>query len=189
MDATKPGKTMPDTSARPVVITHRPMVQDPMVKSDDSATELSEPKSSEASSKISVQSHGEKVIQPDAALKKSNQPVPSDDSEPEKPQPEPEPKDNSQSAVVDAVADEAEASITKKDGQSTEAETAQQEHLQKLTVSKTYFLPLGQVSRRRNRRAALIIIVFLVLAAGSYWALDSQVISNNIKLPYHFIKN
>lgn len=62
MDVSKPGNVPADASARPLIVSHRPMVQDPMMKSDkgiselDSAEEVTEVKSSPTS--------GEKVIKP-----------------------------------------------------------------------------------------------------------------------------
>lgn len=63
MDVAKPGNVAADASARPVIVTHRPMVKDPMVKSDDDVSEL-EPTEETAKDAKSAPTSGEKVIQP-----------------------------------------------------------------------------------------------------------------------------
>ncbi len=62
MDVSKPGKVAADASARPVIVSHRPMIQDPMVKPEEisefeTTTKTgNEPKSAPTS--------GEKVVKP-----------------------------------------------------------------------------------------------------------------------------
>ena len=48
MDVAKPGKTAPDASARPLIITHQPMVKDPMMSEPKPAATDLEPKEAEA---------------------------------------------------------------------------------------------------------------------------------------------
>jgi hypothetical protein len=38
-DVAKPGKSAPDATARPVIVGHKPMIQDPMVNASDTGTE------------------------------------------------------------------------------------------------------------------------------------------------------
>ncbi len=193
MDVSKPGKVLPDASARPVIITHRPMVQDPMVKSDD--TNDAPAQSSDNNIPISSGAHGNKVIKPvseslEAAEEKKS------DSDPESESPvadqdkDTESDNSAEAAIVEAVADQAQPGVNKKDGHQTEEDKAKAEHLQKLVATKTYFLPIGQVARRRNRRAVIIFLsVLLLTAAGGYAAVDSGIIKTNVKLPIDLIKN
>ncbi|HSX24156.1 MAG TPA: hypothetical protein VLE74_03590, partial [Candidatus Saccharimonadales bacterium] len=60
MDVNKPGESTPDTSSRPVIVTHRPMVQDPMMvgKTEKKADE--EP----AAEPAKPVSRADKTIQP-----------------------------------------------------------------------------------------------------------------------------
>lgn len=41
-DVAKPGKAAPNTGSRPIIVTHKPMVQDPMVKDKDDKTDPEE---------------------------------------------------------------------------------------------------------------------------------------------------
>lgn len=206
MDVSKPGKTAPDNSSRPVIISHRPIVQDPMVKTDV-------PSAVEASVVVEEKpvSHGEKIIQPITALATEPSPTPepdakteqsepavqdaSKDSETEKidsPPPEPSStEDDNSEAVVEAVAGQADIVSKKKQTELTEADKAKQEALQKLIVDKKYFLPIGQQQHRRNTRTALVGILFIILLAvgGLYALIDAGLISVPFELPINLINN
>lgn len=206
MDIAKPGKSLPDNSARPVIVTHRPMVQDPMVKSD---VAKDKPESSAGTSKflnVDTLPRDKKVIQPVGEL-----PEPKEQQPPEQDRPintdkteiqdnngeadqnftEPDISklDTTEAAVVAAVASQAQ-SRGKKNGEPDERDKAKEAHLKKLVADKTYFVTIGQVSRRRNRRAAAIFAVFLIIfLAGAYATVDAGLIATNIELPIDLIKN
>lgn len=187
IDVAKPGKTAPDTTARPVIITHRPMVQDPMVKSEEKADEPTDTKADSSKTKVATGSHGDKVIQPVSMSPDAETAEPEDKADEETPSPDAEA--SSEAAVVDAVVQQTEAT-GKKNGELTEEDKAKEEHLQKLIADKTYFVSVGQVARRRNRRASVVVILLIVvLAAGGYLALDAGVIHSTIKLPVDLIHN
>lgn len=195
MDVAKPGKSMPDLSARPVIVSHRPMVQDPMVKSEAKTEEPVEPVKQESeagTTEESVPSYEKKVIKPIS----EPEPAEPDESAAEdatvdatKETDEPEPASD-EAAVVEAVASQAQSRNGKKDGEPSEQDKANQEHFKKLIADKTYFVSVGQAGRRRNRRTAVILSVFLVLAlTGAYAAVDAGIIAANIELPVDLIKN
>lgn len=63
MDVSKPGKVAADASARPVIVSHRPIVQDPMVKPETEVSEF-EPVQSDTTEPKSAPTSGEKVVEP-----------------------------------------------------------------------------------------------------------------------------
>ena len=63
MDVSKPGKVAADATARPVIVGHRSIVQDPMVKPETDVSELEPKKDDEVKTK-SAPTSGEKVIEP-----------------------------------------------------------------------------------------------------------------------------
>lgn len=200
MDVSKPGESVPDISARPVLVTRRPMVQDPMVKDDKKPEEEPVIESEQPKEELTVR--GGKVIKPLSEQKEADSSNESDekeetaaegeektDPEPAKPEKTEEEKTQAEeAAVVDAVADQAELKGKKKEGELNPDEKAKQEALQKLITDKKYFVPVGQVSRRRNRRTLLVFVVFLLLLAGTYLAFDAEVIKTNVTLPVDLIK-
>jgi hypothetical protein len=168
MDISKPGKTSPDTSGRPVLVTHRPIVQDPMVNQPDAeeAQYTAEPKKE-------VVSHTTKVLQPvDTTLKR-------DDTEEAKPaNDETESED---SAVVDAVVEKAATDTKLREGELSPEDKAKKEKIEKLIADKTYFVPIGQAARRRNRRVALIIGIITTLLITIFMLASLSI----IKLPFN----
>lgn len=203
MDVAKPGKSAPDTSARPVLVTHRPMVQDPMVKDDPKADSSSEAlakgedqTADDTKSKPEPTTHGEKVISPvsdPTVAEATEEPKPEPAEVPEpvetaKPEKSAEETRAEEAAVVDAVADQA-TSDKRKQNELTDEEKAKQEAIQKLITEKKYFVPVGQVSHRRNQRLAIVFLVLVILLAGAYIAIDAGVIDIGVKLPLELIKN
>lgn len=190
MDVSKPGKSMPDLSARPVIVTHRPMVQDPMVKSEVKTEEpvvAEETETKADETEDSSPSREKKVIKP------ISEPVESSETtevEPKKDESTEEETAAAEAAVVEAVASQAQSRSGIKSGELSEQDKAKQEHINKLIEEKTYFVSTGQASQRRNRRtAAVLFVLTLVIIAGGYAAIDSGVISANIELPIDLIKN
>lgn len=175
MDIAKPGNTAPDTTSRPVLVTHRPMVQDPMVNQTKKDDDESEGESKQ------ITTHGSKTLQPvDTSLKR-------DDSEAAKQTSNPDSESKKEEAVIDAVVGQAESK--QKQGELSGEEKAKQEHVQKLINDKTYFVSIGQVAKRRNRQMYVILLVLILAVMGVYVAIDAGFIKTSIKLPVDFIKN
>ena len=201
MDVSKPGQSSPDISARPVVITHHPMVQDPMVKENE------KPENNKAviaeESKQEPAMHSEKIIKPvsedvdaeqpsvdevtrDDDAKSTAQTSEKEDLETEETKQEAEQAE--QSAVVDAVTDQ--ATIDRKNkNELSDAEKAKQEQVQKLIAEKKYFVPIAQVSHRRNQRTTIILVMLIVIVAGVYLAMDAGVLDVGFDVPYDLIQN
>lgn len=205
MDITPPGESEPETSSRPVLVTHRPMVLDPMVKDDAKEVVDIEEKTPEE-----PVVHGEKVIKP---LSESEAAAPDESEESESDEPAKEESSSSaeateddgssgdkgdlssealakeEAAIVEAVADQATEDKKKKNKTSDE-EKALQETVQKHIADKKYFVPIGKATRRRKNRRALVVLFLLILVtAGGYAAIDAGYIKTDIKLPIDIIKN
>ena len=194
MDVSKPGKTAPSTTAKPVIVGHKPLLQqDPMV--NPSGAEDKEEINTEAS-------HAAKVIEPPTEAEQAPQTDEAEQTEavetptePEKteeqtpalePAKETEPAEDN-SAVVDAVAEQANAK--KKTDELSQEEKKKQEAVAKLIEEKTYFVPIKIASRKRNARATIFILIVLLLLVGVYLAADAGIISLPFKLPIHIIPN
>jgi hypothetical protein len=242
MDVSKPGKTTPAATSKPVILGHK-MMKDPMVSK--SGAEGAE-KSAEPST--APLPRGGKVIKPititeDGELKQdvaAEEPVPvtkADDAmaavvkeepaietapvvsqeasaeepakeEPAKPSTPPEEPESTtdatspdatladkkektpgaeDSAVVDAVADQVGAK-KKQQTQETEEEKQRRENIEKLIAEKKYFVPTGQVTKKRHTQWAMVALLLLVLIAAAIFAIDAEVVDVGIKLPFDLIK-
>ncbi len=221
MDVAKPGKSTPDTSARPVIVTHRPMVQDPTLKDDGSKVAAG---TGIANADVAPSARTSKTINPvsedaaetpaegleaeaseaqpgssappDSAMETTKETVTSDaESQPDPPADEEtkpaEQSDTAQgeeAALVDAVADQATAD-KKKQNQLSDEEKAQKEAIKKLVAEKKYFVPVGQVSHRRNQRLLIIFAVLVVVLIGGYLAVDAGLIDLGVDVPVSLISN
>lgn len=201
IDVTKPGQSAPDASARPIIVSHRPIVKDPMV----SAGGKTDPDTSSAIELVEGPStiHAGNNIEPSAELKaqteaqaktknppvttdkpKSDSAVKSEDSKKEDEAPK-----SSDAAAVETVAGETQ---TKKETEKLEAEEkAKQEALEKLIESKQYFVPIGQAKKASSSRVAVVLLIVIILAAvGFDLAVDAGLIKTDLFVPpIDLIKN
>jgi hypothetical protein len=175
-DVAKPGKTAPDQTSRPIIVGHGARIkQDPMVS--DSST--SQPDKEETKITESKAVH-EKVVAPiDEVVDSKTKDEPKEEP---KPEPEPKPEDKpSDAAVVEAVVEQAGKKKPKdaKTDELSEEEKARRKHIEKLVANKTYFLPIGQITRKKNARNSLIAIVLLavVLGGAAYFAYSQGLIN------------
>ncbi len=199
MDVSRPGKAAPDSSSRPVIVTHRPMVQDPMVKDKD------ESKEPEDETKKTM-SYGNKVIAPlseesnteDSKTAvdetktevKETEDKPEETTKEEKPATSPEDIETKPSsdqtgeeeAVVDATAEQVK---TNKKPELSAEEKKRQEAIQKLVNEKKYVLPIGQFTKRRNNRRAVLILVLVAVVAfmAADLLIDANIIQTSINPP------
>lgn len=178
MDVSKPGNSAPDTSARPVIVTHKPTVQDPMVKTEQPAEE--EPKAAEETTQV----HN-KVIQP---LTEQPSKDAKDEEKPKAEKSSAEKEADKEAAVVDAVAEQADLGPKNKNAGPSEEEKKKQEALAKMITDKKYFVPIGQVAHRRNQRTLVVALILLIALAGAYLAIDAELLNLNIDLPFELIK-
>ncbi len=167
MDVAKPGKTPPDSTSRPVIVGHKPLVkQDPMVNgSSDGKTETKE-------EPITV--HTGKVVQPPDAEQDKEEPAADspkleDNSETEKKEEQSATEKDSDSkdpATEDSIAEQSD--LKKKDQGPSEEEIKKQEEIQKLIEEKKYFIPIKVASHKRNARWSVVVLILIVAMAGVY---------------------
>jgi len=69
---------------------------------------------------------------------------------------------------------------------------AENEKVNKLIVSKEYFLPIkksrSKASGHHHTKLVWVLLLIAILV-GAYVAIDAQLVKNDIKLPYHVFKN
>lgn len=192
MDVATSGNNTPDTSARPVIVGHKPMVKDPMVKLEDKeeitltkqpeieqaihttktiqplTVTVDEPEKTETDPEVA-----EQPVTPDTAETTANASTGTETQEESSEEPQGDSATSNESAEVDALAEQAEAANRAK-GEPSEEQKKQQELFQKLIAEKKYFVPIGQVTRRRKNRQAAIVLVLLIVAAGAGFYLHQK---------------
>lgn len=187
MDVAKPGSAAASPTSRPVIIGHGPMMKDPMVTPDAENNDMDMDKadtSRKAKDEASTdaQLHG-KTIQPDAnatEAESSELPEPAesnsvDDAPEQAVADEDTDIDITNEAVVDAVVGQAGQ---KKHPEVSEEEKAEQARLQQLIADKTYALPIGAITKRRNRKIVLVfVVIVLMLLLVLNFVLDAQLIT------------
>jgi hypothetical protein len=95
--------------------------------------------------------------------------------------------DDEDSAVINAVADQAVASKNQKKEDKELLE--RQQRVAKLIQDKTYFVPIKQASKaRKGRWLTGIIVALLVLLVGGYAAVDAGIVKPGFDVPIHFLK-
>lgn len=186
-DVAKPGKSAPSATARPIIVGHKMLQNDPMVNGE---TNQDQPKPAEE--KPAEPGRTGKIIEPpkaEIAADEKLSDIKADDTTTAKVEATPEEKSAAEdAAIVDAVAEQASSS-RKKDGELSEDEKKHQEEIQKLIEDKTYFVPIKLASHKRNARWGWAVFILLLLAAGGYLAVDAGLVSTNIELPIDLIKN
>lgn len=182
MDVSKPGQSAASSTSRPIIVGHKPVLQqDPMV----SAAEVTEtPPASDEAPKVKVTR--EKVLKPLNETKEAaDAPV---EDKVEKPKEEPEQTEAgskvpeiSSSAAVDALA--SEVSAKREAEQASEEDIKQQAHLEELVQSRKYFVPLGEVSRKRNIHILflLLFMIFVLLPVGLNFVIDAELLDIGIE--------
>lgn len=199
MDVSKPGKTAADATARPIIIGHGSMAQDPMVNPAENKNPDA-PEKKPDSEAIPV---GKKIILPISEQEKSAEEIkettPEQAEEPKtpdaeaKPEAEPEPAEpqetsgesSSDSAVVDAVADQVDV---KKQELADEEDKKKQEAINKLVSDKKYFVPIGKAHKKSRNFTATFILLVLVVVIGVVLAIDAGLLDIGVDLPIDLIK-
>lgn len=193
-DVAKPGTSAPSSSAKPIIVTNRPVLQDPMMVADDNKPEAANPTPV-------VSPSTKKKIEPlhpaaDTALemKTEPQPAPASAAEPNTNETvTPTPKAN-----IDLNTEPSESETTAGDKKKPETDEALQKkaaeraaELETLTESRKYYLPINQIEKRKNKRYAILGACFIVLL-GVAWAdvaLDAGLITiPGITAPTHLFK-
>jgi hypothetical protein len=212
IDVAKPGTSAPSTSGKPVIVTNRPMLKDPMVvdkqpthsKPAESAT-TAEPENTDPelltaveakkvdAPKETIADTPESKTQPTDEVDLSKKEEKADAQKPGQP-------DTKTAAQADSAegADETageEATAVKSDAQQEAEAAAIAEHdaaTQKLIDDKQYFLPINAIEKRKSKRFVALGIVLSVLLALAWVdiALDAGLVHiNGVKPVTHFFSN
>lgn len=204
-DVAKPGKTPAEASSRPIIVTHKPMIEDPMVsKKTAPEIESDEKPSVEPESKptTEVVSHGEKILAPlhDAG---DEEPKTTEEKPAEEPietavtaeteQADTETNSESADSTANDINSAAEEIDQKKAQQEAESKASKEEleiqdKVTKLIEEKKYFVKVGETHHKRQSKSAGVILLFLFLVLiGTYIAIDVGLIKTNFQLPYDLL--
>lgn len=204
-DVAKPGKSGPSPTSKPVIVGHKSMIEDPMVKKDsipvtDAGSNEAADNTQPTSEKPELSPHEAKTVMPlSDAEKVEEKPAATaeDETKPTEPvseaAPAPaEPTENQEAAVSDSVPDEPEKTPkpTDKDAKAAEEEKARQEAIQKLIESKQYVVHVGESHHRKSRKGVIIVLlVLLLVVVGADLAVDAGYIDVGFKPPVDLIKD
>lgn len=205
-DVAKPGKSVPSSSAKPIIVTNRPVLKDPMVVEEDGEVSASaaDSESARSPSLPSAKVHIEPLSSQKSDADDASAPPPEESDKAEEPAAEggdEVKKDEKTTAepdlseVDDGAAEPSAKNIAKKAEEDEEAElkkaAERAEELDKLAESRKFYLPINQVEKRRTKRYVLLGVVFIVIL-GLAWAdvaLDAGIITiPGVKAPTHFFK-
>lgn len=197
-DVAKPGATRASATSRPVIVKHATLLKDPMMASSN-PSQLEEKESKDtASSKAnneSVSRRASTIDPPDdttdtAANKKedttdtaSEAVAVSKETSPENSEPTKTNNSSINTAAVDVLANEV---VKQKELQKEDKEKLKliQKHIQ----DRTYFVPIGQLSKRRAKIHSIILFFVLVLLIAGYLAVDYGLILQDIALPFELFR-
>lgn len=217
-DVARPGKSMPSASSRPVIVTYKPNVSDPMVspknseKSDnDETTDDDGPSAGEgadmvmaAPKKGRIEPLHTDIVPDNGQLEESEEKEAKDEdndissAEGTKDQSAIEEnevqKPSDEDEASDEISDMAAEATTKKQVQNEAAKqeveaTKKQAEVDALINNKQFFVPINAVQKRRSMKLVVILFVIIfVAAAGFIAALDAELLDIGIKPPTDFIQ-
>jgi hypothetical protein len=187
MDIQKAGEAAPDSSGRPIIVTHRPMLQDPMMAPAGEAASSETKKEDDKQPLSQSMTSSAKTIEPPKGSettedKKTAEAAPEPEAEEVPEEKSPEVTDsiapNEETAVVDAVIASAGNGSEKSETQKQEDEDAKHKQaVQVLVDSKKYFAPIGQVSRRKHNRRVITWVALLIVVAVSVFVVYTGIVS------------
>lgn len=212
-DINKPGKTAPNSSSRPLIVSQRPILHDPMVSTDPDGTTSSQSNLSKAVKHTpSLPSERPKVV-PVKVQENGSEHEPINQASGQYNNTQEETENNStRTSKTKAVKDSSGESVEPLDDEDNnsdietpekqaaadrqatkehEAEKAKLEAIDQLTKDKKYYVSIGKVKRRRgNRRALVVLILVIVLSLVAVDLLiDAGIIRTSFKAPIHIFNN
>ncbi|MDZ7744696.1 MAG: hypothetical protein U5K77_02975 [Candidatus Saccharibacteria bacterium] len=196
-DVSKPGKKAPSSTSRPLISSHGPMLQDPMVNQTNVDTKDKDDTPKTTSKKVITPLEDTKPKKKANTSEAKSEPEESKTSntvETDKPsdkssgnnQPETKPRAVSEpstkqadEATVDIIAQQA---IKDKNGGISPEDLERQNALEKHIEDKTYFVPIGQVAKRRNKRLLIFMLIALLLVAvaAGFFAAQTEILTIDI---------
>ena len=144
-DVAEPGKSAATATSKPVLVSNRPLIKDPMVVEDDA--------NDDAKQSPAITKGSSKKIQP---LDSSPKPLDDEESVPVEPPSEAEKETETEEQLKPKKLEDNEA-----------AEAARQAerdaNLQKIVEAKTYYLPINTVEKRKTKRFVVLGILLSIL--------------------------
>lgn len=186
MDVTKPGKSAPSATAKPIIVGHGPMVQDPMVTSDTSAEAVA-PAAEEIEAPVVVASPSasKKIISPISEEKAEPTEVPEVIVDTTTDNTDESVSASEESAVVDTIIDQ----VGSKAPATSDEDKKKHEHIEKLIAEKKYFVPLGKVNGKSGHGMLLFTLILCAVFLAFLGALDAEIIDLGFDLPFDLIKS
>ncbi len=187
-DVAHESQSAPSSSSRPIIVTNRPVLRDPMISN--------EIQSDKNTKELALQPPGKHKLQPSV----TPEPVQSEQTWEDLSEPKTEPEATAplETATVASAGtlpnknEPAETSLTVEASDTEAVATKETEHdskVQKLVDTKQYFLPINTIEKRRSKRfvALGILLSFLLAVAWVDISLDAGLIRlHGIKPLTHF---
>ncbi len=186
-DVAKPGKTAASAQSRPVIVGHRTLLQDPMVKPSNSEDAKEEaPKTDEPTATSSPSGH---TITPPQEQSSSPTPAAKPEENQQNPNTEEETKPPEQDRETSVY--NGPAALKEQTRLQQQAELAKQENLHKLVDDKRYYVPIGEQKRSRTIRHLLLALIGILLLAIILADLlvDTGIIKTSVKPPVQIFHN
>jgi hypothetical protein len=155
-DVARPGASPSDPTARPIITGHGQMLKDPMVSEPPAKERL-------AGGPLKVIKPVELKSEPSATASRGDKVAETALAEPAAT------SLNDQIGVAGGLAGQ-EIAGDGAAGGPMKAELARRQLVEELVAAETYFLPIGQVTRRRRLHRAIVVlfVASLLILAGSY---------------------
>ncbi len=178
-DIAKPGDSSPSSTSKPVIVGHKNMIEDPMVKASASATLDGAPEEGDETKADKEPGEGfgphkaEAIIPPTEAVgAKPDEAAetPAADSEKAEPTPAPAPESDKPAGASDSLPETDESKPAEKNDKVDEEEKAKEEAIQKLIENKQYVVHVGESHHRKLSKTTIIIIAAVVLLLAAFTA-------------------
>jgi len=212
-DVASPGKTVASAHSKPVIVTNRSVVRDPMVTPlSNDKTEAGAEQPTEGGSSGPDETHGGPMpkmrIEPLHADVKPEVKAATDEAEDtpqeateqpatettEETQPEAKDEKPEESDSDDEDDEFSELNADAKKAKNKEAEAAaaaeqkRREEAEAAIASKQYFVPINAVQKRRSARTALVILaIIILLTVGVLVVADAGIVDIGMDPPTNFI--
>lgn len=185
-DVAKPGASGPSSTSKPVIVGHKNMIEDPMVKAAASATLDGVPEDDDAAkakkeSGSSVGPHQGKQIMPLNEPAKEETPAAPEPEKPVEPPVEPKPAvaeptpetppapaADKPDGAADSVPETEGAKPAEKKNQPNEEEQAKEAAIQHLIETKQYVVHVGEAHHRKLNKTIVIIAAAVVLLLAAF---------------------
>ena len=180
-----------EATSKPVIVTNRPIMADPMVKPASGAPEL---EAAEKPKEVRAPSASKIVIQP---IVHDEEPAPEVPAEPEAPESksEPAPTEPEKPTEPGQPAEAEEPEDTQLPAEATDktdaeeddpAEIERRAKLDALAESQKYFLPITTAEQRKSRRTIVLgtILAIILLLAWADFAVDAGLVSLPVNVPH-----